>query len=121
MILPDQDVQVIRQIVQESGGTITHKAHGEKCNCGERAKSALYAIGGLLGPTSPYMGDLHVIEGSLGPTSTGTFWVVSPQEIGEAIRRALLPMSLQLFLQKYPGVGVEPLPPLAFVEGWQGQ
>ncbi|MBI2098048.1 MAG: hypothetical protein HYT49_00060 [Candidatus Wildermuthbacteria bacterium] len=96
-IVADRDLELIAQIYRDVSNTVTHKAHGERCNCDERTGNALAAVVGL---------------------ALGSSGQMSPQLIGEAIRRALLPASLGMFLKEYPEVDVKPLPPLAYIEGW---
>ena len=105
-IIADRDLDLIDQIYREVGATVTHKAHGDECNCAERASAALSAIAAL----------------ALGSTHLSSFGQMPPQLIGKTIRVALLPQSLGMFLKEHPEVNINPLPALAYIEdldrGW---
>jgi|SRR3989344_3777217 len=109
-IVADRDLELIAQIYREVSNTVTHKAHGERCNCDERTGNALAAVVGLAFAPKEGRGSFLL----------SPFGQMSPQLIGEAIRRALLPASLGMFLKEYPEVDVKPLPSLAYVEGYEG-
>lgn len=91
MELSSEREVLIKKVISEAMGTITHKTHGEVCTCTDRIWNTLNAIDLLL--------DIK-LHGKVA---------------GVCIRDALLPKSLELFQKTYPDADIRQLPKLAYV------
>ena len=89
MVISQSDLDLVADIRREMGLTITHKCHGDLCDCQVRTIKALQAIVGLL---------LHD---------------TAPQQIAEELAEGLFPESVQGVIDQYPEVRIA-LPPAAW-------
>ena len=95
MIMNDHDIGLVKQLINEANGTITHKADIDKCDCARRAKAAIRSIDGLL------------------------FHQISPEKIAESLADGIFPDTLRSFLTHYSGVNIE-IPQPAWARGVPG-
>ena len=91
LVVSEGDLDVLFELFREAHGTICHKADGKICDCHQRSYDAVQAISAILG----------CIE-------------LTSQQIAEAIRKALLPFSLEAFVKAHHEVKIEMLARLAY-------
>ncbi|OGF82577.1 hypothetical protein A3B18_01275 [Candidatus Giovannonibacteria bacterium RIFCSPLOWO2_01_FULL_46_13] len=115
-MVQNQKADLMHSIIKEAGGTIAHKFHEERCNCEERRAAYMEVVAIL----AAEFDDITLARLGFSDEVINLHWVgdlPSSKKTGALLRTALLPQSLDMFLQMHPGLDIEPLHRLAYVGG----